>query len=396
MRGLALAVLLLLASCGNALPPPGGSTAPGSAPTMTGPGLEAIASHADDLRRTALSSGDPAGLYLAFGSQSLRALTAAVSARARRGDLLREELLDRGLVHWGQGPEGAEVVLVIRSRQAGAGVDPSAGAVVLRQWWARLAWRAGRWYVVGDRDLSPPEWWAAVRPAAGPRALRSGTGSAASAAFGLMAGVGGLVAGVTWYGQQHNLDCEAAALEIALSHEGLSPSQDDLLRLMAPDGLPGAVDFAGNLHWGDPYARFVGSPDGHEYDLTGYGAYWPVLARAARAAGGIVLAAGEGIAAPDDYAFVAGGHPVIARVTFDWGWHPRRDYRATDGRLIPFLGPFDHVVVLIGVRVDAVLVADPDGAGSRPDHPLPAEYWVPKAVFEMANRLLGSQAVALR
>src|SRR5947207_15515806 len=49
-----------------------------------------------------------------------------------------------------------------------------------------------------------------------------------------------LVSSVSYFAQTHPLSCEAAALQMALSHEGLTPSQDDILALIPVDSQPDA------------------------------------------------------------------------------------------------------------------------------------------------------------
>ncbi|MEO8745757.1 MAG: hypothetical protein ABI334_09135 [Candidatus Dormiibacterota bacterium] len=55
------------------------------------------------------------------------------------------------------------------------------------------------------------------------------------------------------------------------------------------------------------------------------------------------------------------GHPVVAFATWDWAWHPRRDYLSFDGEWIPFIGPTQasHVYSVVGVGPSSVLINDP-------------------------------------
>src|SRR5205814_3231112 len=88
-----------------------------------------------------------------------------------------------------------------------------------------------------------------------------------------------LVSSVSYFAQTHPLSCEAAALQMALSHEGLTPSQDDILALIPVDSQPDA----------DPFTAFVGDVNGSEVDGSGYGTYYPTIASAAHQLGGRVL-----------------------------------------------------------------------------------------------------------
>src|ERR1700682_6369303 len=87
--------------------------------------------------------------------------------------------------------------------------------------------------------------------------------------------------------QQHNLTCEAAALTMALSYEGISVDEMTLIGYMTNDARPAKLDVQGHLlAWGDPAESFVGNPDGNIQRYTGYGVYFgPVAAGGPRAGG---------------------------------------------------------------------------------------------------------------
>src|SRR5436305_1735666 len=153
------------------------------------------------------------------------------------------------------------------------------------------------------RTLVAMATWALLAAACGSGA----TGSGASAPR---------LAQLTYVAQSHPLSCEAAALQMALAHAGIQRTQDAILQLTGIDSRPPELAADGSvLHWGDPYDRFVGDPDGSETALTGYGVYAPALARAATASGAHVLAAAQGIASAEVYDYVAHEHPVIAWVS---------------------------------------------------------------------------------
>src|ERR671936_1481492 len=86
-----------------------------------------------------------------------------------------------------------------------------------------------------------------------------------------------LVPGVVYSAQTHKLSCEAAALQMALSHEGVNVSQDDVLALIPVDKRSPESD-ADGMHWGNPFTTFVGDVDGSEVDGSGYGTYFPTIA----------------------------------------------------------------------------------------------------------------------
>ena len=96
--------------------------------------------------------------------------------------------------------------------------------------------------------------------------------------------------------QDHPLSCEAAALKMALSKEGVQIGEDDLLVLMGRDNRPAELDSSGRLvRWGNPNLAYVGDPDGKLQSYIGYGAYAGPVAKAAATAGGKVLAWGTSL-----------------------------------------------------------------------------------------------------
>lgn len=186
------------------------------------------------------------------------------------------------------------------------------------------------------------------------------------------------------YLQTYQLSCEESALRMALASEGIQTTDAQVLALIGVDGSGAYYDSSG-LRWGDPYTSFVGDPNGSEVALTGYGTYYPTIARAATLLGGQVLRAGEGITPADVYAAILAGHPVVAWVTYQWVVPQRADYTATDGRLIPYAGPVEHAVTVVGVTPTEVYVNNPD---SGPEV-------ISKATFEAAYATYNQMAVVL-
>jgi uncharacterized protein YvpB len=186
------------------------------------------------------------------------------------------------------------------------------------------------------------------------------------------------------YYQAYVLSCEEAALRMALAYEGIQATDAQILALIGIDWSAATYDSSG-LRWGDPYTSFVGNPNGSEVYLSGYGTYYPNIARAAAALGGNVLRAGEGIAPADLYTAVLAGHPVVAWVTYQWVSAQRSDYVAFDGRTIPYAGPVEHAVAVVGVTSTSVYINDPDFG----------QYQVSKAVFEAAYATYNQMAVVL-
>jgi uncharacterized protein YvpB len=182
-----------------------------------------------------------------------------------------------------------------------------------------------------------------------------------------------VISGVAFYYQDHPLSCEEAATSMALTHQGINVSQDQILAELGADRRPMVVDSAGRVRWGNPYETFVGNVNGSESNFTGYGTYYPPLVRIARAHGARIIAYGS-MNAATIYARVIAGHPVVAFATWDWAYHPRRDYLSFDGQWIPFIGPYNasHVYTVVGVSPSSVLINDP----------IRGQYWISKASFQ--------------
>lgn len=195
---------------------------------------------------------------------------------------------------------------------------------------------------------------------------------------------------IPWHHQQHNLSCEAAALEMALSYYGISVDELTLMAFMTFDARPARFDSAGRLvSWGDPARAYVGDPDGHIERYTGYGAYNAPVARAAAAAGATVLASGSGlygspVPATTLYRGVLAGHPAIAWISNRYRQVPLDSYVTPDGATVRYTLT-EHAVTIIGVRPDAVLIDDPWFGRA----------WHAKAQFESAYRTFAGMAVVV-
>jgi uncharacterized protein YvpB len=192
------------------------------------------------------------------------------------------------------------------------------------------------------------------------------------------------VLAVPWYHQVYELSCEEASLRMGLAYEGIATTDDAVYRIVGDDPRPPTFDSTG-MHWGGPYETFVGNINGSEVALTGYGTYYPPIARAATQLGGKVLRAGEAIPPGDVYQAILDGHPVVAWVTYHWVFPGRKDYVAFDGRTIPYAGPVEHAVTVIGVSPSQVLINNP---WSGPE-------WIDRGTFEAAFAIYNRMAVIL-
>jgi uncharacterized protein YvpB len=159
---------------------------------------------------------------------------------------------------------------------------------------------------------------------------------------------------------QMPLDCEATSLTIALGSVGVHTTQqyvqghfptDTRAPVLGADGLP--------ARWGDPYVDFVGHVMGsepgsnpHWTSYAGWGAYAPVVARAAESLGVPVAAQLTGWNPAALYAAVEAGHPVLVWTTVDYSSQTARSWTAWDGRTVSWTEA-GHVVVLMGVNTSA-------------------------------------------
>ena len=195
-----------------------------------------------------------------------------------------------------------------------------------------------------------------INPAA-PVPQSQPVGSAALAAFSNVR----FENAVPLYAQQHPLDCESAALQMALAAHGTSVSQDWIIAVVGADTRPAVKDQYGNiLQWGDPYQTFVGNVNGSEPLATGYGVYYPSIAYAARQTGQFAMAQ-EGWRSNDLYAMVAAGYPAVVWVPFEFAGATTRYWTAWDGASIRYIRN-EHAVTLVGVDYNAgmVTINDPE------------------------------------
>lgn len=162
------------------------------------------------------------------------------------------------------------------------------------------------------------------------------------------------------FSQSLKLSCEASALRMALAFYGIQSSDWDIVQRMGYSPHP-----YNNGVWDDPYSQFVGNVNGKQWDKSGYGAYAPPVAAAARSLGrGATVAYGVGAG------FIAGqihaGHPVVVwgyeftPTPFSWHTPGGREIQAWQG---------EHTRTVVGVvgRADAPIgfyVTDPATGGT--------------------------------
>ncbi len=160
------------------------------------------------------------------------------------------------------------------------------------------------------------------------------------------------------YQQQLGNDCEAASLRMVLAARGVQVSDQDVLGHIGIDLAHPKAGVSGPLS-GDPFQAFVGSPNGSEGAGTGFGVYYPPVARAAQSYGMSVAAAGQGISPAQLGSAVAAGHLAIVWVDYNWRDVAAGSYTAYDGRVVPYAGPSEHTVVVTAVSNGQYLINDP-------------------------------------
>jgi len=189
------------------------------------------------------------------------------------------------------------------------------------------------------------------------------------------------------YRQVMNLDCETAALQMALAFFGHSYSQAELFSLENPDTRPPVMGPNHTvLRWGNPYTNYVGNVNGDDRTPTGYGVYYPVILAIARSHGVPNAYGGEGFAASSLYAELAAGHPVVAWVETGWAKAALGTWTSWDGRPIRY-SLIEHAVTLSGLSPTQVRVNDPWHG---------TQYWIGKAAFEASWRDFNNMAIVFR
>ena len=199
------------------------------------------------------------------------------------------------------------------------------------------------------------------------------------------------------YKQLRNLDCETAALQMALAALGHTYTQNELIAMQPPPDTRQPVMGTVNGHkavlqWGNPYKNFVGNIDGADLIPTGYGIYYPPLVAVAQSHGAPNAVGGEGAGngwtPARIYAELAAGHPVLAWTETGWD-RPYVGYWTTfDEKIKIRYSLIEHVVTLSGVSPTQVRVNDPWKSGSQ--------YWFSKAAFETSWADFNNMAIVLK
>ena len=263
-------------------------------------------------------------------------------------------------------------------------------------WTDMTGWTASSSYLVDTEGWSAGNYsflvWVSNTPGGSPQAQVTVNDTLNSSG-------GFLVSNVTYSSQAYSMNCEETSLQMALTHEGITiagnniNTQNDILNAEGVDtGVPG---IGPSYPSGNPMSNFIGPPNGGESSSYEPGAYYGAIVKAAQHFGGQVLAAGEGISPTQVYRYVEENHPVVVWVTFDFQHYNPSWYRDYAGQSIPWAGPHEHSVLVLGVGVNSVLIDNP-----WPNSNFGSEYWgqnrwVPMSTFEAAYSTYNDMAVVL-
>ncbi len=186
--------------------------------------------------------------------------------------------------------------------------------------------------------------------------------------------------------QSMRLDCESAALAVALEAKGIALTQAWVFAELPKQPQRAVVSGQRPIDWGDPYAAFVGNVDGSETNYTGYGVYYPPIAAVAQRAGATVLARTGWTTSQIEYQIQL-GHPVVVWINFNFAYSRTSTWRAWDGRAVPYTTE-EHTVTVVGFNSVAGTVTVIDvGVGLRRT--------ISTATFTSAIATFGGMGVAI-
>lgn len=176
----------------------------------------------------------------------------------------------------------------------------------------------------------------------------NGSGNPLDHAVSSEDGTGHFIEGVPTHGQEHNLSCEYASLQIATGAFGDPIPEDDFINV---------VGYSDNPHWG-----YRGNIDGAWGNTTDYGVYAEALADALPNFGfsGDVFY-GQGDPQPLKDA-IDQGMPTLVWIG-EWGDTGYYDYTSDGTRYKLAAG--DHTVVAYGYDDNGIYVSDPATADDR-------------------------------
>jgi uncharacterized protein YvpB len=164
--------------------------------------------------------------------------------------------------------------------------------------------------------------------------------------------------------QSMPLDCESAALAVALQTRGFSLTQAWVFAELPKQPKPAVLSRERPVTWGDPYDGFVGNVYGSESQFTGYGVYYPPIAAVAALAGATTIAK-TGWTTSEIETQIQLGHPVVVWTNFNFAYSHTSTWNAFDGRVVPYTTD-EHAVTVVGFNSVAGTVTVVDvGVGLR-------------------------------
>ncbi len=208
-----------------------------------------------------------------------------------------------------------------------------------------------------------------------------------------------VVKGITYSSQIYSMNCEETSLQMALTHEGIyidGNTASTQNAILAAEGVNSSVPGIGpNYPSANPMSNFIGPPNGGESSTYEPGAYYGAIVKAANHFGGHVLASGEGITPTQVFRYVENNHPVVVWVTFDFYHYNATWYRDSAGQQIPWAGPHEHSVLVLGVGVNSVLIDNPWPSDTFGARYAGQNVWVPMSTFESVYSTFNDMAVVL-
>jgi uncharacterized protein YvpB len=255
-------------------------------------------------------------------------------------------------------------------------------------WVLAQGWSSNDSYSYDTSNWAPGTYGLAMWASTG-SAYQSVTGSAS-----VLSNATVLVSQVTYSAQIYSMTCEEASLEMALSHEGISVTQQQVLNA---EGVNQSVPGIGPAYTrADPMVNFVGPPNGG--DAAGYepGAYYGAIADAADRLGGDVIAAGENITPTAISDYVDQNHPVVVWVTIDFHVDYGTTWLTNGIHTWPWAGPDEHAVLIVGINNNSVLIDNPLSVRRSGVAYYGQDQWVPMGTFENVYGVYGDMAVVLK
>jgi uncharacterized protein YvpB len=254
-------------------------------------------------------------------------------------------------------------------------------------WTLAQSWDSSDSYSYNTGSWAPGTYTLAVWVSSG-GAYQSVAGS-----ISVLSDATALVTGVTYSPQLEGMTCEEATLQMGLSHEGISVSQQQVLNA---EGVNESVPGIGPAYTrADPMVNFVGYPNGGSDAGYEPGAYYGAIVDAADKFGGDVIAAGEGISPIQIYDYVDQNHPVEVWVPFNFHVDYATTWLTNGVHTWPWAGPDEHAVLIVGVDNNSVLIDNPWPTATNGAAYSGQDQWVPMSTFQSVYGVYGDMAVVL-